>query len=71
LKRNVHEVKQPSNANDRAGWSVKSWCETTGISDALLYKLDEARRPASVKIGRKRLITESPGDWLRRMAAAQ
>jgi hypothetical protein len=57
-------------SSHRAGWPVRDWCDCAGISDALLYKLDEARRPVSVKIGRKRLIVEAPGEWLRRMAEA-
>ena len=54
----------------RSAWSVRAFCEAASISDAWLYKLDASTRPASIKIGRKRLITESPSDWLRRMAAA-
>jgi len=54
----------------RAGWPVRDWCASAGISGALLYKLDDARRPASVKVGRRRLITEAPQQWLARMAAA-
>jgi hypothetical protein len=54
----------------RAGWTVRDWCASVGVSDALLYKLGPDRRPASVKIGRKRLIVEDPSAWLLRMAEA-
>jgi hypothetical protein len=66
-------AKQPPQAETtttRAGWAVKAWCEAAGISDALLYKLEEGVRPASVKVRRRRLIIESPRDWLRRMGQA-
>lgn len=57
-------------ASQRAGWTVSDWCASAGISDAFLYKLDDARSPSSVKVGRRRLIIEAPADWLRRMAEA-
>jgi len=54
----------------RAGWSIRDWCTSTGISDSLLHKLDPSSRPASVKIGKKRLILEAPEAWLRRVGEA-
>ena len=56
-------------APQRAGRAVKQFCDEAGISDALFYKLEPHRRPASVKVGNKRIVTESPADWLARMGA--
>lgn len=53
----------------RVGWSVKRFCDEADISDALFYKLDPDQRPASVKVGGKRIVTESPAAWLARMGA--
>ena len=68
--RALKKETKPVLPSDRAGWPVRSWCDSAGISDAFFYKLDDGRRPPSVKIGRKRLILESPGCWLRRMGVA-
>jgi hypothetical protein len=54
----------------RAGWSVREWCASAAISDALYYKLEPQQRPASVKIGAKRIITETPAAWLARVGQA-
>jgi len=53
--------------SQRAGWSVQEWCASAAISDALFYKLETQQRPASVKIGAKRIITEAPAAWLARV----
>lgn len=49
-----------------AGWPVKIWCRAAGIGRTMYYGLEDP--PASVRIGRKRLIRESPSDYLRRIA---
>lgn len=56
-------------AESRAGWSVKDWCRACSISRTTLYGLDEP--PASVLLGRKRIITESPAAFLARIASEQ
>jgi hypothetical protein len=53
---------------NRAGWSVRAWCASAGPSPATYYVMPEAMRPASVKIGKRRIIIEAPDAWLRRMA---
>jgi len=56
---------------DRAGWDAATWCPAADISRALLYKLPATLRPHSVKIGKRRIIRESPAAWLARVAATQ
>ena len=58
--------------NDRAGWERRNLVpRRTDISRAFLYKLPPEQQPHSVKIGKRRVIRESPADWLARMAAEQ
>jgi hypothetical protein len=52
----------------RAGWPVRAWCASTTLSAATLYALPLDKWPASVKLGKRRIIIEGPADWLRRMA---
>jgi hypothetical protein len=56
---------------ERAGWSIGAWCSSADISRALLYRLPAVQQPKSVKVGKRRIICESPFDWLRRMASEQ
>ena len=51
----------------RAGWPVRAWCASTNVSAATLYTLPLDKWPASVKIGKRRIIIEAPDAWLRRM----
>jgi hypothetical protein len=51
-----------------AGRSPESFARLAGISRTTLYCLAEECKPARVKIGRRLVITESPADWLARMA---
>lgn len=53
-------------------FTVTEWCEEAKISKPLLYKLWQSEQgPRSIKIGRKRLITESPAEFLARVEAEQ
>lgn len=48
----------------QVGWSVRSWCSDTDLSQAYVYQLLAAKRIDSVKIGKKRLIMTPPADFL-------
>src|SRR5437879_13334783 len=50
----------------RVGWAVKRFCDEADISLAMFYKLGPHQRPASVKVGSKRVVIESPAAWLSR-----
>lgn len=52
----------------RAGWEVAEWCPNVPIAESSYYALSPDVAPRSVKIGRKRVITESPAAWLTRIA---
>lgn len=57
----------PSVVPDRAGWRISDWLRAAGVSRSLLYSLPPERAPRSVKLGRSRIIVESPADWLARV----
>lgn len=51
-----------------AGFRPGDWAEAAGFSRQKYYTLENP--PKSVKIGRMRIITESPADWLARVGVA-
>ncbi len=49
--------------------SIKEFCRQAAISRSYYYKLAKAGKgPTSVTIGRKRVVTETPYDWICRIA---
>ncbi len=54
----------------KVGFRVKPWCESVSISRATYYVLPVHLRPTAVRIGRIRVITEKPADWLARVGKA-
>ena len=47
-------------------YSIRDFCAVSGIGKSFLYKLwKRGAGPSSIKLGRRRLITESPADYLR------
>lgn len=53
----------------QAGFPVVAWCRSAGICRAHHYALPDEFKPKWVKIGKRRIITEPPAEWLARMAA--
>ena len=51
-----------------AGRTIADWTQDVGIARATFYLIDDDCKPASVKIGRRRIIIERGADWLARMA---
>lgn len=51
---------------ERAAWKIPEWCRALSISRSTLYALPPEKQPASQTIGRRRVITESPRDYLKR-----
>lgn len=51
-----------------AGFRPGDWAEAAGFSRQRFYTLENP--PKSIKIGRMRIITESPADWLARAGGA-
>jgi len=58
-------------AAPRAGYKVADFCEAVGFCRATYYNLPERLRPKSIKLGKRRIITESPPEYLARLAATQ
>lgn len=52
-----------------AGFRVGDWCKLTSIGRSKLYELPDELQPASVKLGRRKIIRESPSDYLARIDA--
>ena len=63
-------MESQTESQPRAGWSVRVWCASASLSTATYYALPEGIRPASVKVGKRRIVIEQPKDWLRRLYAA-
>jgi hypothetical protein len=61
-------------AEQRSGWDVASFAAESGVARATLYNLWSSQGqlgPRFVHIGRRRVIIESPAEWLQRVAASQ
>jgi len=52
----------------RAAWKFGTFAHAIDKSRSWLYALPLDLQPASVKLGRNRLITESPEEFLRRLS---
>ena len=63
--------KAESQQIEQAGYDIPEWCAAVRISRATYYKLDGELKPGSVKIGKRHIITESPADYMARLAVAQ
>ena len=50
----------------RAGWKIPEWCAAIGISRASFYLL--ARKPKTIKLGRRTVVIEPPGKYVQRIA---
>ena len=61
-------IHTQSTARLKAGWSIAEWCESVNLSRATLYTLSPESQPKSVKVGKRRIITERPDDFLSRLA---
>jgi hypothetical protein len=55
----------------RAGWSIPSYCDACNFSRATFYNLPDNLRPRSLKIGKRHIVIEPPGEYLARLASAQ
>ena len=51
---------------DIVGFRLEAWCRSVGISRSGYYNLEI--EPHSVKIGERRIITETPREYLARVA---
>ncbi|MCW5624168.1 MAG: hypothetical protein KIT73_05570 [Burkholderiales bacterium] len=61
------EVSSPP----KAALSVNEFCHAIGIGHSSFYEMPADQQPLTVRIGRRRLVVESPTDYLERLAGAQ
>lgn len=52
------------------GRSVRAFAQLCGFSVATLYKLDDKLQPRSTYLGRRRIVIESPREFMERISAA-
>lgn len=51
----------------QAGWSIAAWCKAVDLSRATFYTLPPELKVSTVKVGKRRIVIEAPGDFLRRV----
>jgi hypothetical protein len=54
-----------SNTARKAGWRVIAWSDAVGCSRSYTYILIKTKRIESVLLGRSRIITTAPADFLK------
>jgi hypothetical protein len=54
-----------------AGFNISKWCPLAGISRARFYTLPPELTPRTVQIGKRRIVIESPREYLHRIAQQQ
>jgi hypothetical protein len=55
----------------QVAWKLAEWCPAAKISQSQVRKFPPELQPESVRIGKSRIIVESPQDWLRRVGSGQ
>lgn len=60
------EVKK--DAPEKRGWRVREWYPEVGISRAWTWRLIKEEKIKTVKLGKARIITTSPSEFLARLA---
>lgn len=62
------KVNHPTDEQYRC-WRPRAWCASAGIGRSKLYALPASQQPHGVRIGRARVITESPQAWALRVGS--
>ena len=58
------ERRTKTSSQTRVGWRILDWAEDAGISRGSVYNLLYAKKINSVKLGKARIITTSPTEFL-------
>ena len=61
---------QPITIRPKSGWRIPQWADETSVSRSTVYNLLDAKRIEAVKLGRARIITTPPGEFLQSLKAA-
>ena len=71
MKSTTTAKSQPTIEIEREAFTISEWCRSIGISRAFFYKLDPAKRPRIIKLGRRVLISrDAAADWQQEMELA-
>ena len=63
-------VEVPAAASTKAGWRVEEWAKDCGLSRSYAYNLMKQGTIRSVRVGRNRIITTTPAEFLAAFDAA-
>ena len=63
-------MAEPKVRPTKVAWSVQNWSSDTDLSLSYVRGLIAVRRIESVKVGKKRLITTTPGEFLASLGEA-
>jgi len=58
------------NGEERAGWRIEAWAKAIGISRAQVYTLIKRGELQTVKVGKNRIVVESPRAFLEKRQPA-
>lgn len=53
---------------EKVGYTVPEWCHAAGLSRSTLYELIADGKVQSVSVGRRRIITTTPAEFLASVA---
>jgi hypothetical protein len=60
----MYHDEQLTTSRSKAGWRIPQWQNDSGLSRSTVYNLLTAKAIESVKVGKCRIITTSPADYL-------
>jgi excisionase family DNA binding protein len=58
-------------SSTKAGWPTDEWCSDTGVGRSTSYELEAAGKIKAVRVGKKRVITTPPREFLASLAEEQ
>ena len=64
------EYSLPRLSATKCGWRIGEWCRDTGLGKTTVFALIAEGSVDSVKVGKARIITTAPGDFLAQRAGA-
>jgi hypothetical protein len=67
----VGPVNLSQTNSTKAGWRIPEWCRDTGTGRSMALQLIKDGKIKSVKIGKSRVITTTPGEFLNGLAERQ
>jgi hypothetical protein len=62
-------MESTASSTGQVAWEISEFSKLAKVTRQHLHNLPAAYQPESVRVGRRRLILESPESWLRRIQA--